>query len=300
MLINSLVPILKSSNDLQEYDTGNYFLLNLSRTEIDLKKENIVFLHGWLGSTEEYVDAFKRFSDAYNVFAINLRGHGSSDAPLDTNWNSSNFANDIHQIFLNYFGSAYKIILVTSSLSSAIGLKFLEIYKNHVDCAVLVSPTSRFNLPLWFKGMSKISNDTLLRGVLNLLNHSSRFIFDYNLSRLIQRFVDTINSSPIEIQRKIVEETLSTFSVDPKSISTPVLIISADQDKVIPIEDSIELFEHLPNSGLIILKDTRHTIVSERPDLIFDIVEFYLLNSSESFQDQIMDEKSIMHLMGKD
>lgn len=59
--------------------------LNLEHLkDIDRKKDFVLFLHGFTGCAEDWFPVFEQLPDKYNYLALDIIGHGKSDAPGDS------------------------------------------------------------------------------------------------------------------------------------------------------------------------------------------------------------------------
>ncbi len=150
-VIESFVPVYHGSGIdcqiSQIMDSNSFFLLSLRRTEIHPNRPNIVFLHGWFGSSEDFNFALKRYQDKYNLFAFDLRGHGDSDSPLNRSWSIQELAADIHCVLSQFLGKEYRVSFIASSLSAAVALTFAQNFPQFIDKMVLISPTTNFSIP---------------------------------------------------------------------------------------------------------------------------------------------------------
>ncbi len=60
-------------------------------------------------------------------------------------------------------------------------------------------------------------------------------------------------------------------------ILQPVLVISGDDDRIVPVEESLRLAEDLPNARLVIIPACGHLPQEEKPEEFLTAVEEYLL-----------------------
>ncbi|MCW9064678.1 MAG: alpha/beta fold hydrolase, partial [Ignavibacteriaceae bacterium] len=61
--------------------------LNLEHlTEFDASKKNILFLHGFTGSANDWTNVFQKIDKRFNKFALDLIGHGKSSSPSSVNY----------------------------------------------------------------------------------------------------------------------------------------------------------------------------------------------------------------------
>ena len=61
--------------------------LNLEHlTEFDASKKNILFLHGFTGSANDWTSVFQKIDKRFNKLALDLIGHGKSSSPSSVNY----------------------------------------------------------------------------------------------------------------------------------------------------------------------------------------------------------------------
>jgi pimeloyl-ACP methyl ester carboxylesterase len=56
----------------------------------------------------------------------------------------------------------------------------------------------------------------------------------------------------------------------------PVLVITGDDDRIVPTADSIRLAGELPNASLVVIPQAGHVPHEERPDLFMQAVNEFL------------------------
>jgi pimeloyl-ACP methyl ester carboxylesterase len=61
-----------------------------------------------------------------------------------------------------------------------------------------------------------------------------------------------------------------------KQFTLPTLIITGDDDRIVPTKDSIRLAGELPNAQLVVIPNAGHVPHEERPDAFMDAVRSYL------------------------
>lgn len=281
-VIESFVPVypdmIGSSSVNEPISSQNFFLVSLKRTEVLPNRENVILLHGWFGSSDDYDLAFEQFSHKYNLFALDLRGHGDSDYPLTLSWSITDLAKDIHSVLNQYLGENYKIKIIASSLSSAVALTFAQLYPQQVEAMLLVSPTTQFSVPLWLRSLAKMSPRKLIKLAATIFEKTTKYLVPKHEQETYYRFIDQLKHQPLDIQKKIIEETLASYNIDPVSIKVPILILAGMEDKVIPFKDTRELNMGLAKSSLIVFEGMQHRLLNKMPEVVLGIAEVFLSN----------------------
>ena len=109
--------------------------------EIAGQGKAIVFLHGYTGSTQDWANQMPVLSQKYKVVALDLRGHGKSEAPSsEEEYSVQIFADDV--LGLLRILDIKKCCLVGHSLGGFIALQFALEYPGMLAALVLVDTSS--------------------------------------------------------------------------------------------------------------------------------------------------------------
>lgn len=250
--------------------------LHVLFSEIDTTKETLLFLHGYIGSSQDYSAFINLLKDDYNIIAVNLRGHGGSEAPLDYNWKIDDFAYDIWQILDILLPEGIKVDIIASSISTAIALQLAKTYPDLVNKLFLISATDKFDVPSYAKivfEIGKLAPSKFASSLMSLIDIFMALLFedDENPLEGFRRF-KAIN---FEAHKKILLETIN-WEIDVSNIKNKTLIIAGTADKIIPYEDSKRLNELLPNSTLLTIENSKHRILQRENELVLEILMDWL------------------------
>ncbi len=109
--------------------------------EIDPEKDFVLFLHGFTGCAEDWYPLFEQFPENYNLFALDLVGHGKSDAPMDSNFYTAE--NLVKQIkFVKDQLTTNKIFVAGYSMGGRAALSFAASYPDDIKGLILESATA--------------------------------------------------------------------------------------------------------------------------------------------------------------
>ncbi len=95
----------------------------------------LVFLHGAAGNRRCWHQQVPRFSSAHRVVAVDLRGHGESDAPSER-YTVRLFAEDLASTCMQL--GIESPVVIGHSLGGLVALDFASAYPDHVAAAVLI------------------------------------------------------------------------------------------------------------------------------------------------------------------
>lgn len=266
----------------------NIFHLNVLTNNHKEQRQTILFLHGYLGSAQDYIPFYAKFEETYNILAIDLRGHGDSESPKGR-WTMDDMVDDVYQIVRLMVPDSKKMIIVGNSLSTAITLKFTSEYPDLVKNIFLISPTAKFHLPLI--GRFAIQ---FMRIIPNKLIASSMRWVDRSIDRHVKSgaknefahmAMQKLIHVPVSAHKKILRTTLPSYKIDPKEINIPMMIIAGEDDTTVRFNDSVELNSTAENSSILMLKNTKHRILVTRTNLVLEIFEQWVHTQSELLTD---------------
>ncbi|MHA2252441.1 MAG: alpha/beta fold hydrolase [Candidatus Kariarchaeaceae archaeon] len=285
-------PRIQSSEEIKSY------YIHAEFTPIDQEKHTLLLLHGYLGSVEDYSTIMEKYEKYYNVIALDLRGHGESDSPLEGSWTIDDFTFDIYQVITQLLPSNQKISIIASSMSTAIALKMASDYPEFVDRLLLISPTDQFSIPIWGKfllSIGKLTPNIIAKGLIEMYGlFGSAFTFDKEEKSYVKEAYNRIRRIDIDTHKKILQETIGSWQINIDNITLPILIVAGEFDNVVPFNNSVELNNKLLDSTLIVLRNTKHHILVLRTDTLIHIMDLwldgdnYLTNSRMHYEESIL------------
>ncbi len=245
----------------------------------------IVCIHGWAGNKSYYSELIFLLGRKYRIIAVDLRGHGDSDVSRNEPWTTESLAIDLKMLLDYYFSERdeddYKIILMGSSLGSAISLKFYEIFPERVEKMILISPTRKFRIPWWLKlgartpaPLLEVFNHAVISPVMKV---ASAILGSKKLSIASKK----VNRVRVRSHQKLVKEGLETYEFRMEHIKVPTLIIVGEKDQIIPPMDSMKLVDCCSKYALLVVRDHGHLLLSHYPREITGLAASFILLPEE-------------------
>ncbi len=220
--------------------------------------QTLVFLHGWGSNMRVFDRIISVLKANYNIYAIDLSGFGNSPEP-DADWSVLDYSNFIEK-FINYF-NIQNPILLGHSFGGRISIRLA--HKKIPSKIVLINSAGIIRK----RGFSyKIKVRTY-----KFLNKIKKFPpIDFAFGDLIQAYTSKAGSEDYKrasakmklVLKKAVNEDLAPLMPE---INLPTLLVWGDKDDVTPLHTGKKIHELIPNSKLVILKDTGHYSFMEKP-----------------------------------
>lgn len=239
IIMTTLIGLSMSSNSLASQPTKAETVLINGKSiyyEVYGQGSPLFLLHGYAQSSVAWREHVQHYSDAYQVFLVDLTGHGKSDAFTET-LSIKKVAEDLNALIqylkldkINAFGFSYG-----GDVLYQLGL----INPSLIDSMVTIGSLGSWSI----KDYPEIEKS-----------------FTYEIAKDYS-WIKGAHSSNEQV--RVMFEQFKNYSVrisneDLKRIKANVLIIAGDNDKGVPLEEVIRSRKYLPNSDLWIVPNTGH------------------------------------------
>lgn len=251
----------------------------------------------WKGIVTQLLRRWGRFStDQLEILTFNNRGVGNSSCILKP-YNTYDMANDLY-LLLEYL-SWEKIHLIGMSMGGMIAMEFTYHYPEYVSSLTLITTTrGRFkpnfnrSSPVWglctnFNPLltthymllsmfplqyleTKLPNGQFMYDILYKDRLNLHTLFPTSISSLIGHFIAIVT-------HYISDDRLDVI----KNYKIPILIVGAEDDIVIPIQETFKLQNLLksPHVRTIIYKKSGHGVIFQHAkDISMEVIKLLLLD----------------------
>ncbi len=215
----------------------------------------LVFVHGYGGYALQWQNQLRAFSDDYRVIALDVRGHGRSDAP-PSRYDMSELQSDL-DVVLAKLEVKFPIILCGHSFGGALVTEFAHRRPQDVARLILVATTGEYSL---FKGA-----ETLLRLPLTIL-------------RPIRRMVRRQLAAEAHVLKNLYFNTMRVWNGWSKfrDLQMPVLVIRGERDQVYPTAAFEEVAQTIPDAEDVNIGVSSHLVPLERADAVNRAIERFI------------------------
>jgi pimeloyl-ACP methyl ester carboxylesterase len=248
----------------------------------------LVLLHGFVASTFTWNKVVPQLSNVGTVIAFDRPAYGLTSRPIDGNWQEPNPYDldgqaDLTVQLLDHFG-VERAILVGHSAGGTVAMCTALRYPERVASLVLVAPAVYAELPppFWLRPLLDLR---AIRRVAPFVVHA--------LARASKPIMDRTWHDPSGITPETVEGYLRPFHVKDwgksmlevarancphnlvsrlAALTLPTLVITGDDDHVVPTKQSLRLAHELLNAQLLVIPDCGHIPQEEKPEAFLTAV----------------------------
>ena len=232
--------------------------------------QTIVFIHGFGGRAAYWENQLEHFQADYRVIALDLRGHGYTDAPTEADgarYDVPELVADI-EAALDALQVPPSFILICHSFGGALASWFLNKNSHRVTALVTISTAARFKL----RWMGR----TLLRvppGVLTWLRKILPYV-GFHAARIYPP------AHVVYLQNK---NGLSVWDGTEylRDIRVPAMVILGQRDILFSHTSYKEVAKLIPNAEEVVIPVSAHQVMVDRPDAVNRSIERFLQAQSD-------------------
>lgn len=285
LLLNELV-VTKRERPAEPFAGGH--VLELDGPDLNVREYGppgdraVVLLHGYSASIEWWDRGGRELARHQRVIAIDLVGHGGSEAPSDgTAYGSAEQAKAVHSALVQL--GVRHAVLIGHSMGGSVSAELARQYPDLVE-RVVVSDTpgadDLASMPLlgkmvcWpvigpfldrFRSVDAITESSLQTG----------FAADYPVPAYAHRSLERLTYAGVcdstEGSHPVVEMLAA--------LRKPVLVIWGDQDVLTPTAPNVERYT-AAGFPPVIIKDSGHSPMVEQPEQFLAAVADFVRNSA--------------------
>ena len=274
-------------------------------SEAEKKRGTIILLAGRREYMEKYIETITELNEkGYDVFSLDWRGQGLSSRMLSNRHKGFIDSYDTYLKDLDMFvkhmvrlEAVLPLFILAHSMGGHIALRYLHDHSERIDKAILVSPMIDVMMPLIPKWLIRVMVNMAMNAgfddayVMGSGDYDHQVKFEGNrLTSDSRRFMDEKNAiaqNPDLALGGITYGWLSATleSIDTmngsgfaEKITTPILIVSAGDDKIVSLSAQRHIRDRLENCRFVEIPDARHEILIET-----DAIRAGFWNAFDSF-----------------
>ena len=253
-----------------------------------------ILLHGLGASTYSWLEVFDDFSGLGSVVAYDRPGFGYSERPEVEDWSTENpYSNEaqLEQLWavMDTLG-IQKAILVGHSAGGSIAIQAALQHPERVESLILLAPAvySSYSLPLFVQRLLNIPQIDRLGPlfVRQVFKGADRMLENaWHDRSLITPEIRAEYFKPFQAEGwDMALWEMMKIRVNPgiknrlKELDLSVLIVTGDDDRVVPIWQSQRLAKAIPNAQLVVVENCGHMPQEEKPEEFLTAVDAFLLD----------------------
>ncbi len=224
--------------------------------------EHIILLHGAIGSKDQLLPLEKKLRGSFTVHSLNFSGHGGSPVTYK-DFSIALFASEVIE-FLDKKGIE-SINIFGYSMGRYVAMYLAKNYPQKI-----ITLATKFN---W--------DNTIAAQETKMLNADK-------IEEKLPAFATTLQQThaPNDWKTVLVKTAAMLTQMgednplkpaDYPAIQQPVLLMLGDRDKMVTLDETVEVYKNLPKAQLAILPNTAHPIEMVNTDRLSNEIKSFLL-----------------------
>ncbi|MEC5218271.1 long-chain acyl-CoA synthetase [Actimicrobium sp. GrIS 1.19] len=232
--------------------------------------QTMVFLHGFGGRAAYWQQQLDHFQSDYRVIALDLRGHGYSDAPdadAGARYDVDELLGDIDAA-LAALAVPQQFILIAHSFGGALAAAFIARHPQRVSALVLIASAVRFRL--------RLAGRLLLRVPPTLLER----IFDVMplLGFPVARIYPPAHVVYLQNRNGVADWDGTDYL---RAIKVPTLVILGHRDALFSDRSYRDVARLIPGAEEVVVPVSAHQVMVERPDAVNRAIDRFLQSHTD-------------------
>jgi pimeloyl-ACP methyl ester carboxylesterase len=226
--------------------------------------QNLLLLHGAIGSKMQLEPLADILSKDYRVYTLNFSGHGGEKFP-DYPFSIELFAGEV----LNFLSQNKigKTSIFGYSMGGYVGMYIARYYPEHLY--KLVTLATKFN---WTEEIAAKEIKMMQPEIIEL--KVPLFSATLKDRHAPQDWKEVLLETAGMMKKLGLNNALK--DIDYQSIINECFIISGDKDKMVSMEETINIYRMLPNAQLAILPNTTHPIEQVEFDMVAYLIRKFI------------------------
>lgn len=242
----------------------------LSNTEV-VDGETIVLIHGFGANKDNWTRLARELTDEFNVYAIDLPGHGDSSKALDLGYRFEDQVEHVSKILAAL--DITEAHMMGNSMGGAITALYAATYPEQVHSAVLFDPAGIFEYDSELVDLVMEGDNPLIPA----REGDFKRLIDFALEK--KPFVpwpiyDVMEEKAIANREvnEVIFAAIRDTGYEPDfrnaitGIEAPVLVVWGKEDRVINYRNAEVFVDRIPNARMVLLDDVGHAPMVEVPE----------------------------------
>lgn len=233
-------------------------------------KPNLLLLHGALGSAETVQPLAGALNETLSVHTLDFAGHGGTDMP--ERFSIALFAEQV-KTYCNLHG-LQPVSIFGYSMGGYVGMYLARQHPELVQGVATLATKFHWDEATSAREVKMLQPDAMEQKVPQLAAQLQQRHAPNDWKELVRKTAKMLTSMGADNPLKPEDYT---------AIQTPVLIMLGDRDKMVSMEETINVYKSLPQAQLAILPATPHPLEKVDVDaLAFLLKRFFERNNGSA------------------
>jgi pimeloyl-ACP methyl ester carboxylesterase len=225
--------------------------------------EKLLLLHGALGSKSQ-LEALRELLDKdYDVYSFNFSGHGGE--PFNETFSIAQFSEELHDFIKT--NNLESVSLFGYSMGGYVALYFAQFYPEKVKKIITLGTKFYWTEAISLKEVERLNPDIIEEKIPKfaeiLKNRHQPNDWKLVLTKTAQMMTKMGVENPLQ-------------SADFLTINIPTICLIGENDEMVTIEETADVYRTLPNGAFYSIPNTKHPIEQVDLTILKDKINHFL------------------------
>ncbi|MEC3876677.1 alpha/beta fold hydrolase [Chryseobacterium salviniae] len=223
---------------------------------------DLILLHGALGHSQNFESLADKLASYFTIHTPLFSGHGSSDLP-ENGISIQKYTQELKEFIEK--NNLHDVYIFGHSMGGYVALCYAAEHPERLNSVMTLGTKFNWTEEQALKESKMLNPETIAEKVpkyASLLEaqHGKKW---RQLLHSVAGLMVSLGTNPP------LKDNLSTIHI-------PVQIMVGDQDNMVTLEESIDVYKSLPNARLAVLPNTKHPMDKVRTGLLLDLMKDFL------------------------
>lgn len=244
------------------------------------KGKPLLLIHGLGASSYTWRSITPALAKTHRVIAIDLKGFGDSDKPLDDAYSIADQARLVQDYMARR--NLRGVTLVGHSFGGAVAMSIAlddaNVARPRIEKLVLIDSLAyQQPIPFFFKvlqtpiigelGMSLIPADVQIARALAVAYHHDDRVKDETIATYATQLqTEGGRHALLRTVESLANENADAYAARYRTLKTPALLIWCAHDRIVPLRFGKRLWQDLPNAKIDVIEECGHIPQEEEPE----------------------------------
>lgn len=263
----------------------------------DSTNPTLLLIHGYTASTYVWHSVAPRLAENFHIIAADLIGFGYSEKPRVFDYSIASHARMLTRL-MDRLGIG-RAVLVGSSYGGAVASTVALDYPERVEKLVLVDAVCNdevLNHPLLkltaIPSIGELLSPFLIDSKRLLKYRMQNTLAPENHHLITPERLDSVHrpQNAADAHHSFLATARAwdacRIQDDAQFITQPTLLVWGEKDRVIPLHNGEKLFDSIPNSRFVILRNCGHVPQEEKPEIFTRVVTDFCRDGEAEIEDE--------------
>lgn len=226
--------------------------------------KHLLLLHGAIGASAQLQPLADKLKDTHNIHVLEFSGHGNTPSTNDQ-FSIQLFADDV----LRWMDSSNvdKMSIFGYSMGGYVGMYLARHFPERVDKLITLATKYHWDEATSAKEIQMLNPNKIAEKLpafaATLAERHTAIGWQSVLNRTAEMMISLGANNVLNAE-------------DYKAVTTPVLVLLGDRDKMVSFDETLVAYKSLPNAQLGVLPATPHPIEQVNVDLLSAFIDRFI------------------------